>query len=124
MKRFCLLVLLSALGFPAYSTYAADSKKVDWETARNSSPETLEELKGLQVRVKEVAKKANESTVGLLVGQGAGVAAHVYLKVADTGGGAHHEVGIFLQGLGGGGRRECIPVELSGLEPSQSAYAA
>lgn len=52
---------------------AADTvKKLVWGTDRISSPETLEELKALQARVKELAKKASDSTVGLLVGQGAG----------------------------------------------------
>jgi serine protease Do len=57
----------------ALSSPAADKPALPkWETARVSSPETADELKALQARVKEVAKKATPATVGLLVGQGAG----------------------------------------------------
>jgi serine protease Do len=61
-----------ALGFASPVNAAETAKKPAWETDRTSSPETLEELKALQARVKELAKKASNSTVALLVGQGAG----------------------------------------------------
>ena len=61
-----------ALSCPAPLLAAETSKKPAWATERTSSPETLEELKSLQDRVKELAKQASQSTVGLLVGQGAG----------------------------------------------------
>ncbi len=55
---------------------AADiSKAVEpskWETGRITSPESVVEMKALQLRVKEVSKQALSSTVGLLVGNGAG----------------------------------------------------
>ncbi len=46
--------------------------KVTWDPARTTSPDTVEELKALQERVKQVVKKDTPSTVGLLVGMGAG----------------------------------------------------
>jgi serine protease Do len=61
-----------ALGSTPFVSAAETAKKPAWDTDRTSSPETLDELKSLQARVKELAKKASQSTVGLLVGQGAG----------------------------------------------------
>ncbi|MBX9579788.1 MAG: S1C family serine protease [Gemmataceae bacterium] len=43
-----------------------------WDTVRTTAPATLEELKALQDRVKEVVKKCSPATVGLFVGMGAG----------------------------------------------------
>jgi len=52
---------------------AADAvSKPAWETSRATSPETAEELRALQERVKQVAKKTTPCTVGILIGQGAG----------------------------------------------------
>ena len=49
---------------------SADALK--WDIGRITSPESLAEMKALQFRVKEVNKQALPSTVGLLVGMGAG----------------------------------------------------
>ncbi len=62
-----VLVLAVALASPA-----ADKAAPKWPTDRVSSPETTDEMKSLQARVKDVVKKATPATVGLLVGQGAG----------------------------------------------------
>lgn len=43
-----------------------------WEAARVTSPETVEELKDLQSKVKATTAKVTPATVGLLVGAGAG----------------------------------------------------
>ena len=53
------------------SPLRADNK-VTWDPVRTTSPETVDELKALQSRVKEVVAKVSPSTVGLLVGPGAG----------------------------------------------------
>ncbi len=57
-------------------TNAADIAKtaeaLKWETARITSPESVAEMKALQTRVKEVSRQSLPSTVGLLVGVGAG----------------------------------------------------
>ncbi|HET6575605.1 MAG TPA: trypsin-like peptidase domain-containing protein [Fimbriiglobus sp.] len=45
---------------------------VTWDPARTSSPETVDELRALQEKVKQVVAKVTPSTVGLLVGMGAG----------------------------------------------------
>jgi serine protease Do len=54
------------------SPLQADATRVAWDPLRTSSPETVDELKALQNRVKEVIEKARPSTVGLLIGAGAG----------------------------------------------------
>jgi serine protease Do len=43
-----------------------------WETARATQPEDVAELKALQERVKTVVDKCSPSTVGILIGFGAG----------------------------------------------------
>lgn len=50
-------------------SFAADAK---WETVRTTPPETVEELKLLQARVKTVVDKCTPCTVGILIGMGAG----------------------------------------------------
>jgi serine protease Do len=55
----------------AASALRADTK-VTWDPVRTTSPETVDELKALQAKVKEVVAKVSPSTVGLLVGPGAG----------------------------------------------------
>ncbi len=62
------LFLLAGLAPPL----RAEPTKVTWDPARTTSPETVEELKALQDRVKQVVQKVTPSTVGLLVGMGAG----------------------------------------------------
>ena len=71
LGAFVLAAILSTT--PAF---AADIPKaaeaVKWETTRITSPESVAEMKALQTRVKDVSKQALPSTVGLLVGIGAG----------------------------------------------------
>jgi serine protease Do len=43
-----------------------------WEIARTGPPESVEELKALQETVKKVVEKCSPSTVGILIGMGAG----------------------------------------------------
>jgi serine protease Do len=62
------LLLIASLA----ASLQAEPTTVDWDPARTSSPETVEELKALQERVKQVVEKVTPSTVGVLVGQGAG----------------------------------------------------
>jgi serine protease Do len=51
----------------------ADAQEgVKWATNRTSEPEGPEELKALQARVKSVVEKCTPSTVGILIGFGAG----------------------------------------------------
>jgi serine protease Do len=45
---------------------------VKWETVRTAPPESVEELKLLQGRVKTVVDKCTPCTVGILIGMGAG----------------------------------------------------
>lgn len=66
VAMFVLVAL--AMASPA----AEPSTPVKWVTDRVTSPDTVEELKALQTRIKEVAKKATPATVGILIGQGAG----------------------------------------------------
>lgn len=75
---------------------AEPTKPPTWDPARTTSPETVGELKALQEKVKQVVDKATPSTVGLLVGMGAGsgvivsedglvlTAAHVIGSKPDT----------------------------------------
>jgi len=65
------LVALAWLALATTPLHASDSK-VTWDPARTTSPETVDELKALQAKVKEVVAKVTPSTVGLLVGPGAG----------------------------------------------------
>lgn len=53
-------------------TLRAEPTKPTWDAARTTSPETVEELRALQERVKKVVDRVTPSTVGLLVGMGAG----------------------------------------------------
>jgi len=61
------LVWLAAAASPLRADTA-----VTWDPARTTSPETVDELKALQAKVKEVVHKVTPSTVALLVGPGAG----------------------------------------------------
>ena len=54
------------------SSLQADPAKVIWDATRNTSPETVEELKALQEQIKQITTATTRSTVGLLVGMGAG----------------------------------------------------
>ena len=62
------LLWLVALSSPL----RAEPSGINWDPARTTSPESVDELKALQNKVKEVVKKARPSTVGLLIGAGAG----------------------------------------------------
>ena len=75
VARFArLLLVATGVAVAVAPTAVAEDKAAPpkWATARITSPETADEMKGLQARVKEVVKKATPATVGLLVGQGAG----------------------------------------------------
>lgn len=73
---------------PVVATKAA----VTWDIARTTAPDTLDELKAMQTLLKSTVEKVMPSTVGLLLGQGAGsgvivsedglvlTAAHVIIK--------------------------------------------
>jgi serine protease Do len=50
----------------------AEDTKIKWDPLRVTSPETTQELKALQEQVKTVLAKVSDSTVAILVGQGAG----------------------------------------------------
>jgi serine protease Do len=67
---------LCTLSLAPSTIRAADTKKIDvkWETASDKVPENLEELAALQDRVKKVVDKCSASTVGILIGFGAGSA--------------------------------------------------
>lgn len=56
--------------FALAPTYAADNKTVpyEWEPKRVTSPESVEELKALQFKVKAVFDQVTPTTVGLLLG--------------------------------------------------------
>jgi serine protease Do len=67
LAAFCLAFLISA------TASAADPKPdVKWDTGRTSVPTDVAELKALQDRVKLVVDKCTPSTVGILIGFGAG----------------------------------------------------
>jgi len=71
LAGFVLAAFLFAATAPAADIpKIADSVK--WDTARITSPESVAELKALQYLVKEVNKQSLPTTVGLLVGNGAG----------------------------------------------------
>ena len=99
------LLLLFAFAFPAplaHSLAAGDQagdqpvvaskSAVTWDIARATAPDTLDELKAMQSLLKSTVDKVMPSTVGLLLGQGAGsgvivsddglvlTAAHVIIK--------------------------------------------
>lgn len=63
----CFGLLLSVL---AASAPAADPEK--WDSARTTTPETLDELKSLQSTVKGVVDKCTPATVAVLYGSSAG----------------------------------------------------
>src|SRR4051794_21525393 len=67
------------------TTARAEPAKVIWDPVRTSSPETVEELKALQERVKEVVAKVMPSTVGLIVGSGPRTGAGSGVIVNDEG---------------------------------------
>jgi serine protease Do len=50
----------------------AETLKAAWDPGRTTSPETVDELRALQAKVKEVTSRGTPSTVALLVGPGAG----------------------------------------------------
>ena len=66
----CILILFASQG-------RADTSKLVWDPVRTTSPETVDELRALESRVKETIAKVSPSTVGLLVGGGAGSGAIV-----------------------------------------------
>ena len=70
--RHVLSATAAVLAVALFSPAAGKPAPPKWDTVRASSPETVDEMKALQTRVKEVSKKATPATVGLLVGQGAG----------------------------------------------------
>ncbi len=75
VARFVRHVHIATAAVLAVALFSPASDKPvppKWDTVRASSPETVDEMKALQTRVKEVSKKATPATVGLLVGQGAG----------------------------------------------------
>jgi len=59
--------------------------KVTWDPARTSSPDSVEELRALQSRVKDVIEKRMAGTVGLLVGSGSRSGAGSGVIVKDDG---------------------------------------
>ncbi len=65
-----LRLLLASLVLAGCPGLAA--AEVRWEPSRVTSPDTVEELRALESRVKSVTEKVMPCTVGLLVGQGAG----------------------------------------------------
>jgi serine protease Do len=66
-------VAAAALLLAGFATpLRAEPSKPAWDAARTTSPETVEELKALQERVKKVVDRVTPSTVGVLVGMGAG----------------------------------------------------
>jgi serine protease Do len=69
LRPLAVATLLLA-GFAA--PLRAEPTQPAWDAARTTSPETVEELKALQERVKKVVEQVTPSTVGLLVGMGAG----------------------------------------------------
>lgn len=75
-RPFRLGALTIATFLFAGSAFAEDISKpldtIKWEIARITSPESVAEMKALQTRVKDVNKQSLPTTVGLLVGMGAG----------------------------------------------------
>jgi len=65
-----LRLLVAVLAFAASAGFAG--AEVTWDAKRTSSPDTVAELRALESKVKAVTEKVMPSTVGLLVGQGAG----------------------------------------------------
>ena len=63
-----IIIMMGSLN----SSLRAEPTKVIWDATRNTSPETIEELKALQERIKEITTNTTQSTVGLQVGMGAG----------------------------------------------------
>ena len=71
LGAFALAAILSTT--PAFSADIPKAAETStWETARITSPQSVAEMKALQTRVKDVSKQTLASTVGLLVGIGAG----------------------------------------------------
>jgi serine protease Do len=66
-----LLVWVAALS-PAARAEPAKPAQSTWDPARASSPDSVDELKALQARVRAVVDQATPATVGLLAGSGAG----------------------------------------------------
>jgi serine protease Do len=96
--RLLLLIALAGLA-PLSHVFAtsdqpvvATKAAVTWDIARTTAPDTLDELKAMQSLLKTTVDKVMPSTVGLLLGQGAGsgvivsedglvlTAAHVIIK--------------------------------------------
>jgi len=65
-----LRLLLASLTLAASPGLAR--AEVSWDAKRTSSPDTVQELRALESKVKAVTEKVMPATVGLLVGQGAG----------------------------------------------------
>ena len=51
---------------------AAADPLPDWQTVRTTAPDSLDDLRALQDTVKKVVDKCSASTVGILIGMGAG----------------------------------------------------
>lgn len=72
MDRFHRVRVLSTvtLLFAGLCAAAADApaQPFTWEVSRTTSPESVDELRALQARVKQVQKVATPATVGLLLG--------------------------------------------------------
>ena len=77
--------ILATLYFCVSSAAFADPVKVTWDAARATSPDSVEELKALQERVKKVVDQVSPSTVGLLVGSGTQSGAGSGVIVRDDG---------------------------------------
>jgi serine protease Do len=67
-----LTAVFLALALAPLNLRAEIVKTFTWEAGRTTSPETLDELRALQSKVKDITAKGMPSTVGLLIGSGAG----------------------------------------------------
>jgi len=68
---FCALLIMAAPNRAADSGVVVQTK-AKWPTARTTAPEDADELKALQESTHRVVEKCTPSTVGILIGFGAG----------------------------------------------------
>ncbi len=73
LRRSAAFLLLSLATACSAPLQAADTaSKLSWDPSRTSSPDSTEELKALQDRVKTVVDKVTPTVVAILIGPGAG----------------------------------------------------